>query len=320
MAPTLGTDWLNSNSLRNYPLSQGNNSDSVGNPIPDSLLLDMKLFVPYLSGIYPNNFFISRMTVYPAGIIIEIGYSSATLLLNSIAVSTPIPFVEEGDIYTASIRGVVDGLYDFSQIDGVVVAGSTVSISNKQGSYAYTVGSTRLESTVVCMGPRRISGIRVLRSGSMSSLMSGQITLSSGTNHSIGVGINTNNSTLTFNALDGTGLQEDCECSNAVALNPCIRTINGTGVDSSGDYSIKGGTCVAVTSSNGEITISDTCATPSCGCSELQSVADDSLTLKTQLSILATQISNLEAQVGALTNTCLRSSIDPTSCAEESGG
>jgi hypothetical protein len=46
MAPTLGTDWLNSNSLRNYPLSQGNNSDSVGNPIPDSLLLDMKLFVP----------------------------------------------------------------------------------------------------------------------------------------------------------------------------------------------------------------------------------------------------------------------------------
>ena len=81
MADTLGTSWLNANSLRNYPLSQIATAEASDNSftIPDNLFLDMKLSIPFLtapetvSAINPSKFYISSIIIYPQGFIFFIG-------------------------------------------------------------------------------------------------------------------------------------------------------------------------------------------------------------------------------------------------------
>jgi hypothetical protein len=158
----------------------------------------------------------------------------------------------------------------------------------------------------------------VVNSGFTTPVLSGQVSLQSGSNHSIQVTSTSGYSVLKFNAVDGGGLTADCGC-NDVTLNPCIRTVNGVSGDAQGNLVVAGGDCIKVTSSSDGLSIADTCAKPCCGCNELQVVVGDVTTMSTQLNTLALQISQLASAVNQLQTTCLGSSIDSTSCAQDGG-
>ena len=173
MSGVIGIEWLNSNSLRNYPLSQSSSSKSSDSSLelPDNFLLDMKLAVPYIPAVHPSDFYISGITVYPQGFILEIGCQGA-VTVPRVAVSSPIPFTDLVEVqnqqrppYTTVLKGVASSaaIYDFSQVSGAVVIGDVSSLKGKSGTFVFTPDGARLESTVVSMGTRRISGLRIRR-------------------------------------------------------------------------------------------------------------------------------------------------------------
>lgn len=316
MSGIIGTEWLNANSLRNYPLSQSATGVATNSSleIPDNLFVDMKLAVPYIDGMHPANFYISSITVYPQGFVFEIGYSGS-FSVPSVAVSSPVSFANFTSYSAVTLKGVsgTSG-YDFSQISGVAILGEVSGLQSNVGTTTFELAAGRLESTVVSFGPRRISGVKVVNSGFTTPVISGQVVLNSGSNHSINYTAASN--TLKFNAIDGGGLTATCGC-NDVELNPCIRTINGQPADAQGNFLVYGGDCITVTNATNAISIADSCAKPCCGCNELQVVVGDVDLLDTQLSELAAQINSLASQVNSLQTACLSSSIDSASC---SGG
>lgn len=320
MSAVIGTEWLNSNSLRNYPLSQlatqqANNSSFE---LPDELFVDMKLAVPYIAGLKPSGFYISSITVYPQGFIFELGYDGE-FQAPSIAVSSPIAFSGFTQNTSVGIKGISSSSpYDFSQVSGVAVIGDVSKIQGAVGTLTFNLAATRLESTVVSFGLKRISGIRVINSGFTTPVLAGQISLQSGSNHSIAVTSSPDYSALRLNAIDGGGLEETCDC-NDIELSPCIRTINNLRGDAQGNIAIVGGDCVSVVTNSDGISISDTCAKPCCGCNELQVVVTDTENLNNRLTELALQITQLASSVANLQNICLSSSTDPTSCAQDGG-
>lgn len=321
MTNFLGTGWLNSNALRNYPLSQSATGQATNSSfkLPDYVLADMKLAVPYIPGVNPSDFYISSISIYPMGFVLEIG-CQGVVSVPTVAVSSPIPYnLGDAAYVSVPLKGVssTSATHDFSQVSGVVVIPNGVSqIRPFRGTHTFSLDSTRIESSVISMGMRRISGLRVVNSGFTTPLISGQIALRSGANHSISVQDFSESTELKFNAIDGGGLTLTCDC-NDVELSPCIRTINNIRGDAQGNISIVGGDCINISTEADGISISDTCAKPCCGCNELQVVVSDVDALTTQLNTLAQQITLLASSVAQLQNICLASSIDPTSCAQD---
>ena len=325
MSGIIGNGWLNTNSLRNYPLSQSASclSSDGSMLIPDDLFVDLKIAVPYIAGLSPARFYISSITVFPTGFVFEIGCVVAvsefiTATIPNAAVSTSVPFTT-APYSCISIKGTPSNYsstsVDLSQIIGTVVIGNPESIKNKTGSNYFDSSGGCLESSTVSIGTKRLSGVKAVSSGSTTSLLTGQLILASGSNHTIKV----QNNRVTFNAIDGGGLSSDCQC-NDITLDSCIKTINGVGSDDIGNITISGGDCITVTNESGAngITLADSCAKPCCGCNELTVVATDVDSLISQLNTLATQIAILSGNVTALQNTCLASSVDPSSCAQDS--
>lgn len=329
MADTLGVGWLNANTLRNYPLSQaatGQSKDGSFN-IPDDLFVDMKLAVPFLANsvtnlaaINPSKFYISSIKIYPQGFVFFIGCE----LNPQIAVSEPISFSEFSEYSTVGIRGISKPIanngqaFDFAQTYGFVVIGSIERLLSLVGDFEFDLDGSRLETTVISYGPRRISGLKVFSDSSTSSLLSGQITLSSGANHRMDVSGNSDiGYTIKMNGIRGEDYREVCEC-NDVELGPCVKTINGVAPNATGNIDILGSDCIDVKSSGqASIEISDTCAKPCCGCTELDILVSDVTALTSQLALLQAQIGVLAGNVDSLNNTCLSSRIDATSCAGE---
>jgi hypothetical protein len=325
MAETLGTGWLNKNSLRNYPLSQsatGISSDGSFE-LPDDLLLDMKLAVPfvYSSGasagsINPAKFYLSSLKVYPQGFVFFIGCDSKP----KIAVSDPIAFSAAANS-TVAIRGLAEGSaanYDFSQAYGWAVLGNLESLKSKVGDISFTLAGGRLESSVLTYGLRRISGFKVFSDTNVSSLISGQVLLSSGSNHRMKVdGNDTAGYTVQMIAVSSADFQEICECAD-IDLGPCIRKINGISPDSNGNIDINEGTCITVTNGSNAVTLKEICAKPCCGCTELETLVADVTALTSQLTFLQTQIGLLNASVTTLQDSCLASRVDSTSCNPDS--
>jgi hypothetical protein len=330
MADTLGISWLNSNSLRNYPLSQtatGKSKDQSFQ-IPDSMLLDMKLAIPFLAdsstnvaAINPAKFYISSIKVYPQGFVFFIGCE----LNSEIAVSEPIGFSTFSEFSTIAIRGISKPVtnngqaFDFAQVYGFAVLGKIDFLTTLVGTFEFDLDGTRLESAVISYGPRRISGFKVYSDSSTSSLLSGQITLASGNNHRMTLtGTAESGYRVAMNAVRSDDFQDICEC-NDVELGPCVRKINNVTPDSSGNITIVGSDCIAVSpeSDSSSIQIDDTCAKPCCGCGELEVLVSDVNSLTAQLALLQAQIGILSGNVDSLNNTCISSRVNATICAAE---
>ena len=90
---------------------------------------------------------------------------------------------------------------------------------------------------------------------------------------------------IRIDALDTTGFNQECACTDEYQLPTPIVRINGINAE---DVIITGdGKCLEVTASGNTIQIRDTCSQPCCGCPELEF-------LTTRLDLLQTVVSNLE--------------------------
>jgi hypothetical protein len=274
--------WLNHNSQRSYPLTErATKKDlSVGGTIriPDSFIVG--LYFPVHAGldVAIDQFYIKNLLLSPVGYTIGIGYNDSEngpILVGNvnIPVATHVP----------NTAYAVGGINDFADSVGHMIIGRLDEIAAlPQGFYEFDIAGAELEPDTIRPMIRGVSGIRVVNVTETSETLYGDIEFVAGSNMQIEV--DAANNKIIFNAISGANLNTTCDC----LVNPpgeCIRCINGN--CGSGELIISGGDCINVTRSDNRLLLTDTCASPCCGCPELDA-------LKTQIDRFSDGVSTLE--------------------------
>ena len=274
--------WLNHNSQRSYPLTErATKKDLSGGGtvrIPDSFIVG--LYFPVHAGldVQIDQFYIKNILLSPVGYTVGLGYNDAqegAILVGSVSIplATHVP----------NTAYAIGGINDFADSIGQMVIGRLDEIAAlPQGFYEFDIEGGEIEPDAIRPMIRGVSGIRVVSVAETSETLYGDIEFVAGSNMQIEV--DAENNKIIFNAISGEDLNTNCDC----LVNPpgeCIRCINGNCGE--GELFITGGDCISVTRADNRLILADTCASPCCGCAELDA-------LKTQIDRFSDGVATLE--------------------------
>lgn len=276
--------WLNHNSQRSYPLTErASKVDTTGTiRLPDSFIVALYIPVHATLNIQLDQFYLKTLLISPIGYVIGIGYSAsgAETLVATVSVTKAT--------HRPNMAYAVAGVDDFSDTIGQIVIGNLDEINQlPAGLYEFNFNAGEIESDAIRPMLRGITALRVINGLENSPPLYGDIELVAGTNMRIDYAINiiTGNPKITFNAIDNTNLNKVCDC-DINKSGECIRCINGL-CSSDGSYTIGGSDCITVSTSTTGIQLADICATPCCGCTELDA-------LKTQIDRFSDGVTTMQ--------------------------
>lgn len=296
--------WLNENAGRKYPIHEDSSlrdtSDSV--TLPNDFLVDMILPVHSDPSIDTLKFHVHTISVFGTGVTLTLGYDGTAF--GSVTIPST-GFVRNSTFF-------LQGTGNFFDTQAKVVIGSLETVQSLAGSFQFSVEATRLVPTVIVNDIRGVSAL-VLRNGDdVSDPLQNDVVLQAGRNMLItfvaGDGSLANPSRIIFNAISGQGLNQDCSCDEAVDL-PCIKTVNGLEPDGSGVFHLLESDCLKLEELSNGLQLNDDCATPCCGCQELDVVRETLERVVTQVNSLENLAARLESAVGTMEFNLLRSSI-----------
>lgn len=308
MPSTTQVEWLNENALRAYPFAE--NSTRIPNgddgpmgeayALPNYLFVDVLVTLPYME-LVPE-LFVSSVTlaggVFTAVVSAYDPDGDSSSVIGSVSSSTSVGM-------NAPIRFVGSGDYDGAQ--GVVVLGdlSRFSASYPDGVFTFDRSQTTLETRCVRPSVRCVTGLRATNGSDVYSTKTlyGDVALVAGTNVRLTYMPSVNG--IRIDVDSNSGYNDKCSCDGSDSV---VRTINGISVS---DVTIEGGDCISVETSQGRITISDTCSKPCCGCEELNFVNTKTNELVTASSRLSSFISTLNSRLEDFKTNFLESERSP---------
>ncbi len=301
-------NWLNQNSQRAYPFVDFATKVSNESPevvIPDDFLLALRLSVHTGHDVRVENFFLKSIVVSGAGCTVTFGYNDGGSYPD-VAVAA----VSAGD-------GVVDcrmsGIGSFSDTVGYCAFdGNSPVFTDWIGFYTFLPSSTPIEPDCIVPMLRSVTSLRVNDGNMLSDKYFGDITLVAGANVSISTAPTSTGATITINAISTDGFVDDCTC-DIHEEDQCVTSIGGVTPDSEGNVNLAGNGCVAVSGGGNTLTIRDTCATPDCGCDELEVLAATVREMEDGITTLNTFIENLYA-IFVQTNQAITASSPGSGC------
>lgn len=262
MSETLWNDeWPMCNSARAYPLRAGCSRISGQFTLPPSLIVDASIVLPRVGGLSdPTKVHVYQVAVLGTGIILTIGYNNNPIAVIPIPGNTPIGM----DFELTTLDG-------YEALSGTITVGTLTEALSSPGVWPFTVDTARFEPTVVRVAPNSVQALHVVDSSGITSTLRGEVYLRAGSNARILAA----GSTATIDALGstGAGFSDDCNC-DTVRLGTPITRINGIGPTASGAFSLEGVGCADIQASNNGLLIDDKCASPCCGCEELNQIVD----------------------------------------------
>jgi len=290
--------WLNQNELRAYPLSEAATRQDTTSTytLPNNFLADMVISVNGGLNYSPANFYLSQLSVFGTGVVMEISYWTGTQasLLGRVSIQTST--FERFDTFT------IEGDDDFEGVTGKVVIGTLDTVLLTPGVFAFALAGGRIESTVVVPDIRGVAGMRILDGDDLGELYQGDIAFEAGSNFRITKSNFNGVTVLQFSAIDGEGTIADCVCEGEAAATPAIRTINNVPPDALGNINLLGDDCLVPEAKADEnaVEISDVCSKPCCGCPELETLVDDQNRMRDQVQTLENLASRLEGVVAIM--------------------
>lgn len=302
--------WLNHNSQRSYPLTDwATKTDTRGViRLPDGFIVALYMPISATNDVDAGRFFLKNLLISPTGFNIIIGYAPVT----GDAVD-----VAGANIARASFAPnrsyALGGIDAFDDTIGHIVIGSLDEIDKlPPGFYTFALNGGALEPDVIRPAIRGVSRLRVQNNAQISDFIYGDVTLVAGSNIRISVAYTEEDTKIIFDAIDGANLNADCVCP-VPETGECIRCINGVCSDN-GTFTLISNTCVDITPGTNSLTLTDTCAQPCCGCSEL-----DELNLQLDLfasgvTTLQNFVSRLGAEVSQMSLTVLGSKLNDSGC------
>lgn len=307
MPSTVQTEWLNQNALRAYPFAENSTrlpSDGSGGTmgegyaLPNYLVVDAILSLPYAEEL--PSLFVSSVSL--AG-------GVATVVLSAHVDSTDTDSIVGSVSTEASGTNVAvpfAGSGDYEGATGAIVFGdlSRFDANYPDGIFAFDRSQTTLEARCVRPSARCVSGVLATDSDNAYSTraLSGVVSLIAGAN--VRLSYVSGSNAIRIDVDSNSGYNEECECDRSSK----VRTINGISVS---DVLIEGGDCISVETSNGRITISDTCAKPCCGCEELNFLNSKSNEIVTAITRLSALSESLQQRLSEFETAYLESERSP---------
>ena len=294
---TWNVEWLNQNSQRNYPLSEGvNRKDVTGTfELPLDLILDLVWPVQAAADVQTDRFYVYSVTAFGEGVTVTLGYHIVGQLegtpIGSVSVAAATH--QENQAY------FISGIGDFYDSIGKITIGRLDNILTSGGLYNFSLDNSRLEPTVVRPNLRGVSAMILVNNEDRSDPIHGDVELVAGTNVRLVPSPNPGgNPQIRIDAIQGAGLNQECDCSDQLPEDaPCVRTINGIPPDDAGNFTFLGDECITLEGVDNGIQMKDACSQACCGCEELEKIIQDLEQLLLQVNTLDNLTSRLDSTV-----------------------
>lgn len=282
------TEWLNQNSGRAYPLAENSaRTDVTGSfKIPNEIIVGASIAITaeYVDG----TFYISRMTILPGTASLVIGYSDDTSTRDVATITVPASH-KDYDAYAFTGSG------DDSAITGTIIIGSLESARRLfLGVLNFLPQSTPFEVNVFSASISAVKRIEIIDGARAVASFTDVLRLRAGSN--VRLTYEDDHETIRLDVVPSVSssalVEGDCENVDFAQLPPPIRTINGKAAVN-GNFSVEGGDCISIQSSTGQIIVSDSCASPCCGCAELDTLTSAMTQLESQIQSINSLASSL---------------------------
>lgn len=259
--------WLNHNSQRSYPLTErATKTDITGTiKIPDNFIVGLHFPIHAGTAFQSDKFFIKNILIAPTGFNITLGYSDG---------GTTVEVASANIIrsnYTPNKSYALGGVDNFDDCVGSIVLGVLDGIDElPPGFYTFAQEAGELEPDAIRPMIRAVTRLQVLNNTELSQPIYGHVTLVAGTNVRIDVNELEDETEIVFSAISGINLNKDCLC-NVPPPGECIKCINGV-CSTDGTFTFAQDSCVEITPITNGLSFKETCASPCCGCKELDAV------------------------------------------------
>lgn len=296
--------WLNHNSQRSYPLADwATKTDTTGTiKIPDSFILALYLPISAGAAVDAKNFFISKLTISTTGFGIVVSYTNGASTVDVAAASILKTAHKANQSYA------VGGIGDFDDTIGQIVIGDLDEISAlPPGLYTFNYADAAIETDTVRPMLQAVSRLRVYSNNEYSDFIYGDVTLVAGANIKIDVATVASVTEITINAISDASLNQECVCATQKE-GTCIKCINGV-CSEDGNFTFATDACVAISEIPGGLSFSDTCATPCCGCTELDAVLSQINRFGDGVASLQNFVTRLNAEVAQMSFVVLANKI-----------
>lgn len=272
MASIDNLDFLNLNSLRNFPIKEGLDKTSTDTTfiIPDNFIVD---FVLSASSTITDEFYISKIVNFPTSITVEVSKVGGSICGNFIITSTHTLYDEYYLIPSAL----------YPNANGKMVIGSLDAMTALPfGAFNFIAASTTFESRTIIPCLNTISKFIFQNTDgttlTTSFALTGDVIIKAGRNIKFR---QVNSSTVAVDAGEGLGLNAPCTSDK-----PSIKTINGIGPTATGNFTLAVSECANFTVLSGVVsglTLTDTCCKPCMGCDEIGELTTRLMGIETEL-------------------------------------
>lgn len=290
--------WLNSNGYRAYPLRETVSRYAVLDgsvrpdvQIPNSIIVDLILS---LAGAAAVRVYVSKVALI--GGFLSLEFKDA----DGVTVCTTAINTADHTRYDAyPLVGV--GTYEDAR--GSIVIGDTTQLHTAfpEGNFDFSLATAELEPSVIRPDIRGVRSIQVDNNGEVSARLTGHVRLVAGQNIRL-VPLPEQNA-IRIDAIDANRFADACECEDTFQL-PCITSVNGISI---ANLQIVGSDCVVVERVDNKIKITDKCATPCCGCVELELLSKALDTQADQMTRVINYSDNLRDKLEQFINNVLAS-------------
>jgi len=303
-------EFLDHNSQRNYPI-EGKLSaiDTTSTfSIPEDMIVGMQFAIDFALNVDPTKFFIKKIASLGAGVQITVGYDA-----DGGAVDAAVALAASGT-HTKYRSYPLLGMNDFENSRGQMQIGSFDSLAGlPTGEFNFDISETRLEPDAIRPSVKGIASLQIQNGTELSNRLHGHIRFVAGRNIRFQVAQTAGEpSTITFDAINGAGLTEDCVCTDE--LSPPIRTIQGVPADGAGNFQFVGDSCLEFSSIANGLRANDKCSEPCCGCSELAAVTQALEAFGARATTLENFLVALESRVTVMDQTVLGSKLGDRGC------
>jgi len=307
--------WLNHNSQRAYPLTERASKTDTESAItiPDSFIVELYLPIHSGTSFSPEKFFIKSLLISPTGFNIIVGYSENGTSSVDVAAANIAR-----NSFVANRAYSLSGIDDYYDSVGYVVLGNLDEIDTvAPGLYTFSPAAGELEASVIRPMLRGVSRLVVVNGSNESQDIYGDVVLIAGNNVRLDVALSGAVTNIIFNAISGENLNQDCLCEIPDTAD-CITQINGqTGLN--GNFEIGANECIEIEGVNGGIRISDICAQPCCGCTELNAVISQLDRFGDGITTLQNFVTRLGSEVTQMSLVVLGSRLSSAGCNAETG-
>jgi hypothetical protein len=302
--------WLAHNAQRSYPLTaEATGKDVTGSfSLPNDFLVSLYLSIPTSLNVQPASFMIRTIQSFATGFSVTVGYWNG---------STSVP-VAIGRVLRSTHKQnqsyQLRGIGQFYDVSGHMTIGQLDNIDlQPPGEWQFDLDGGRLEVDSIRPQIRGVTQVRVRNGTELSNPITGDVVIRAGTNMRVTVSEG-DTQEIILSAINGEGLNEECECEGGNDPTPPIKSINGIRPGPDGSFTMLGSSCMDIQSITNGLRLDDKCAKPCCGCKELEIMTTAMESLGKQAETENVFLTNLHAAVTQLSQIVLGTRLGDEGC------